>query len=70
MIPSFDEGDAKMSLAFAPTLPIYAFKNARSDSLNSIENSEIHAAEEPRIESPELIMIDTTSKRKNAEERR
>jgi hypothetical protein len=70
VIPSFDEADAKMSLAFAPTLPIYAFKNARSDSLNSIEDSEMHAAEAPLNESPELIMIDTTSKRKKAEERR
>lgn len=61
-----------MSLAFAPTLPIYAFKNSheRSDSLKSIENSDMHEAEAQIIESPELIMIDTTSKRKIAEERR
>lgn len=41
VIPSFDDGDAKMSMAFAPTLPIFAFKGQRSDSLKSIEESEL-----------------------------
>jgi len=59
-----------MSIAFAPTLPIYAFKNSRSDSLDSIKDSEMHEAEVIMNESPELIMIDTTSKRKKVEERR
>lgn len=46
VLPSFDDGgDVKMSMAFAPTLPIYAFKSKRSDSLKSIEESDVYQAE-------------------------
>lgn len=63
VLPSFDGTDAKMKMAFAPTLPLYAMRQQRAESLKSLEEDDEH-------ESPEVIMIDTTSKRKKPEERR
>jgi hypothetical protein len=63
LMPKFDDafdGKDPRVMAFAPTMPIHAFREVKQVLESESLHSSLHMAEAPVQESPEEIMIDTS----------